>query len=166
MDLELMKNYYYLYQWNPISFPNYVEVIVYLERSLNIGGCIDNLVHKLYIGEYRGNDIAKKLKIMRKSSVQYQDLVTKLIKYRNKIIHKDHLDINLIQDISLAIIALYTADNNFCDIRFFEDWNRIYYLMLQKCPPNMPVVDDKFDVKKFYAIFAIQWNIVYDKNLF
>lgn len=173
MSLELMKNYYYLAQWNPTSFPNYVEVIPYLELSLNTGGCIDNLVHCIYrkqsklfsakTANYRGYDITKKLKIIRKSS-RYQDLAHKLLQYRNIIIHKNHLDINLIQDITISVIALYTADHNFCDKKFFEEWNQIYYIILEKAPPTIMKID--LDINKFYNIFSTRWEEVYDNNLF
>lgn len=167
-SLELMKNYYYLYEWNPSSFPNYVEVISYMEQSLNIGGCIDNLIHKLYCkinNKYRGHDIAKKLKILKKYGPHYQELTRKLIQYRNKIIHKGHIDVNLIQNIAIDIIALYTADNEFCDIDFFNDWNQIYNLILQKAPPSLMRVDNDFNVKEFYSIFSERWDEVYDQNL-
>lgn len=168
MALELMKNYYYLWQWSPSSFPNYIEAICYMERSLNIGGCIDNLVHNLYLKlneKYRGNDISKKLKILKKCSMQYQGLINNLIQYRNKIIHKNHTTIKLLQDISLDVIALYTADEEFCDQQFFHDWNEIYNLILEKCPSTLMCVSNNFTVKKFYNIFSEQWDNVYEKNL-
>lgn len=175
MSLELMKNYYYLTQWNPSSFPNYVEVISYLELSLNTGGCIDYFVDNIYQKQlrsfspctensvYRGHDITKKLKIIRKSS-RYRDLAHKLLQYRNIIIHKNHLDINLIQEITIAIIALSTAEPNFCDKEFFEDWNQIYYLILEKAPPTMMKIE--LNINEFYNIFSTQWEDVYEKNLY